>query len=131
MTRTATDIQAEIIAAKAGIAAAQARLADLEIELNDLEIELADLENDLENDHLNAMSEAAFDLLATAETVAPSTKYGPTARRAADKAVITRKFNAALKVWGGDYANLRAYVFKFGGDYPTAMRYLMANHLAR
>ena len=131
MTRTATDVQAEIIAAKAGIAAAQARLADLEIELNDLEIELADLENDLENDHLNAMSAAAFDLLATAETVAPSTKYGPTARRAADKAVITRKFNAVLEVWGGDYASLRAYVFKFGGDYPTAMRYLMANHLAR
>ena len=117
MTRTTADIQAEI-------AAAQARLADLEIELNDLE-------NDLENDHLNAMATAAFDLLATAETVAPATKYGPTARRAADKAVITRKFNAALKVWGGDYANLRAYAFKFRDDYPTAMRYLMANHLAR
>lgn len=131
MTRTAADIQAEITAAQAEIATVQARLTDLEIELADLEAELeAELEA-AEDVRLNAMAAAAHDLLATAETIAPATKYGPTARRAADKGVITRKFNETLKVWEGNYDNLRAYAFMFRDEYPTAMRYLMSNHLAR
>jgi len=118
MTRTAADIQAEITTAQAEIAAAQARLADLEIELADLEVELADLENDLENDRLNAMSAAAFDLL-------------DTTHHATDTGVIARKFNETLEVWGGDYANLLAYLFMFRDGYSAEISYLMANHPTR
>lgn len=114
MTRTTDDIQAEIIAAQAGIATAQARLTDLEIELADLEAELADRMDDLEDVRLSAMAAAAHDLMDTT-----------------DEAALPRKFNETLEVWGGEYDDLLAYVFKFRDDNPTATRYLLANHPAR
>jgi len=114
MTRTIADIQAEIIAAQAEITTVQAHLTDLEIELADLEAELADREADLEDIRLNAMAASAHDFMDTT-----------------DEAALPRKFNETLEVWGGEYADLLAYVIKFRDGCPTAMRYLLANRPAR
>jgi len=118
MNRTAADIQAEIAATQAEIAAAQARLADLETELADLG----------ETGPTDEQRTAASRLAVAAQTI------GPTAHRAADKGVITRRFNEALKVWGGDYAALRKYTLDYidtRDDLAAGGRYLVRNHLAR
>lgn len=117
MNRTAQQIIAELDEARARVAALEAEL--------DAAAAAAPT---------SAQRQAASSLVTTTETVAPTTKYGPTANRAADKAVITRKFNAALKVWGGDYAGLRAFTLAMieerGSEYAVARSYLLRNQFS-
>lgn len=121
MTRTAEQITAALEAARAQVAA--------------LEVELAAALRAEENTPTAEQRTAASRLANTAQTIAPSTTHGPTAHRAADKAVITRRFNEALKVWGGDYAALRRYTLDYiaaaEDDLTVGGRYLVRNQFAR
>lgn len=118
MARTAEQITAELNEARALVEALEAELAAVEV------------------GHGEAETQAASALIAEAETmVFRAARSGGTARHfGADKGMVTRRFNEAMKVWGGDYDALRKYTLdKVMGDAnkKDAANYLLRTHFSR